>query len=250
MELCSRQCLRRTLHGVLIGISPIVICIFLIIIARFILHCLELIYNRRQKPIERRRSSTTFYHSGRPTLSYTPVSIEELQRIIHGDYHSRQQRESFFYHNHDSPKASHFMKSILTRRESSPAVSSNTFASLVVRRNALTSAPYTALFAPVSSTPTFDVINEQTTRRASIMTIKHESIERTTLSTTNNSNNSIFYNTNDSWECESTETDPLVTLTKTTSTTTVVVEEFLDFHSVHSVPYSLNLGNSVEADRF
>lgn len=244
MEFCSRQCLRRTLYAVLIGISPIVLCLFLIAIAAFILHCFEFVYNRRQKPIERRHSSTIFYQPGRPTLSYTPISIEEIQRIIQGHYQSRQQGESY----HNSPTASHFMKSIFTRHEPSPPALSNTIPNLAVRRNAIDSTPFTALFAPVT-TPTFDLINEQTIRRPpSIRMIKHESIEKTTLSTMNNSRDSIFYNTNETWECESTDTDPLVTLTKTTMTTTVVIEECLDFQSVNSVPYSLNLGNSVEED--
>jgi len=220
-------------------------------------------YNRRQKPIDRRRSSSMFHQLGRPTISYTPVSITELQRIIQGDYHSQQPSESsssVYNNDHHLPKPPNFMKSILNRREPSPPPLSNALASLVIRRNAINSTPLTALFAPVSgsTSPTFDTINEQNTRRPSIMTVKHESIETTTLSAINNNNDNdnstIFYNTSDSLDIESTENDPLVTLPKTmsttTTTTTVVVEEFLDFHSVHSIPYSLNLVNSILENDF
>jgi hypothetical protein len=254
MEYCSRQCIRRTLYAVMFGVSPIIICLLLIFIARIILHCLEMSYNRRQKPIDRRRTSSMFHQVGRSTISYTPVSITELQRIIQGDYYSQRPSESsssFFNNDHNSSKTPNFMKAILTRRESSPPPLSNALANLVIRRNAINSTPMTALFAPVSTptSPTFDTINEQNTRRPSVMTIKHESIETTTLATLNNNNNSntIFYNTNDTWESEPIENDSLVTLPKTmtttTTTTTVVVEEFLDCHSVHSIPYSLNLVN-------
>ncbi len=246
-KYCSRQCIRRTLHAVLIGVSPIIICLLLIAIARFILHCLEMSYYRRHKPTDRHRSSSAFYQGGRPTLSYTPVSLTELQRIIQGEYQSQQQSESsssFFTNDNNSPKTSNFMKSKLLRHESSPASPANTLANLVIRRNEINSAPLTALFAPVS---TFDIINEQNTRQPNALITRHESTETTTLAAVNNNNNNnstIFYNTNDSWESESTETDPLVILPKKMTTTTVVVEEFLDFHSVHSVPYSLNLVNS------
>jgi len=262
MEYCSRQCIRRTLYAVMFGISPIILCLLLIVIARLILHCLEMSYNRRQKPIDRRRSSSMFHQLGRPTISYTPVSITELQRIIQGDYHSQQPSESsssVYNNDHHLPKPPNFMKSILNRREPSPPPLSNALASLVIRRNAINSTPLTALFAPVSgsTSPTFDTINEQNTRRPSGITMKRESIETITLATLNNNNNSntIFYNTNDSWESEPTENDSLDTLPKTmttttTTTTTVVVEEFHDFHSVHSIPYSLNLVNSMLENDF
>lgn len=250
MELCSDQCLHRTFYAVLFGISPIVVCLFLIGLARLILHCLELLCTRGQTQIDRRRSSSIFYQTGRPTLSYTPVSITELQRIIQGKYDQRQASDSssssFIHHERESPKATHFMKSILNRHESSPPLSTDTLANLVIRRNAINSAPFTALLAP--TTPQWDVINEQMRLSPNLMTIRRKSTERVTLSARNSNDNlhpTIFYNTNESWEPESTENDPLVTLPKalkttTTTTTTVVVEEFLDFHSVHSVPYSLN----------
>ncbi len=269
MEYCSRQCIRRTLYAVIIGISPIIICLLLIAITRLIIHCLEMSYNRRQKPIDHRRSLSMFYQSSRPTISYTPVSVTELQRIIRGEYQSQQQSESsssYVTNDRNSPKSSHFIKSILTRRESSSpppssSLSSNTLANLVIRRNAIGTTPLTALFAPILTSPTsltVDTINEQNTRRPSIMTVKHESIETTTLSAINNNNDNdnstIFYNTSDSLDIELTENDPLVTLPKTmsttTTTTTVVVEEFLDFHSVHSIPYSLNLVNSILENDF
>jgi hypothetical protein len=243
MEFCSRQCIRRTLHAVLIGISPIVLCLLLIVIARIILFCFECAYYRRQKPLTRSHSSTIFQQSGRPTLSYTPISIEEIQRIIQGHYHRQQQGDS----HHGSPKAAHFMKSIFTRRESSPEIPPSTLSSLVARRNAIDTTPFAALIAPLT-VPSYDCVNERIPRRGSIMKIKHESVEKTTLSTKNNSRDSIFYNANDTIECESTDTDPLVKLRKATTTTTVVVEEILDFQSVRSVPCSLNLGNSFEDD--
>ena len=174
MEFCSGLCLRRTLYAVSVGISPIVICLLFIALARFILHCLELSYNYRQKPTDRRRRSSSIgYQSGRLTLSYTPVSIKELQRIIHGEYQTQEQSES----------------STITTTPST----TNTLANLVIRRNAINSTPFTALFAPISI-PTFDVINEQQTRRPSLMTITHESIETTTLARLSpNHSSSVFF---------------------------------------------------------
>jgi hypothetical protein len=249
MEHCSRQCIRRTLYAVMIGISPILLCLLLIAIARLIVHRLELAYYRRHEPIDRRRSSSVFYHSGRPTLSYTPVSMTELQRIIQGEYQSQQQSESSLTNlNNDnsSPKTHKFLNSILPRHE--PMLPSNALANLVIRRNAIDSTPMTALFAPISTSnaPTFDIINEQKTQRPSVMTITHESIETTTLAT---NNNNYFFDANDS-ESEQTETDQLLTSPKTTTTTTVVVEEFVDFHSARSIPYSLNLINSILENDF
>lgn len=259
MDYCSRLCIRRTLYAIIIGISPIIICLLLIAIARFILYCLEMAYYRRQKIADRRRSSSLYYQSGRPTLSYIPVSTTELQRIIQGEHQSQQQSESsssFLTNEQHSPKTPHFMTPMLSRSE--PA--SNILANLVIRRNAIGVTPLTALFAPrsTSSSPTYDIVNEQNTRRPSVMTIKHESIETTTLSAINNNRNnnsrSIFYNTNDSLDFEPAESDLSVTLPKTmtttTTTTTVVVEEFLDFHSVHSIPYALNLANSILENDF
>jgi hypothetical protein len=252
MEYCSRQCIRRTFYAVIVGISPIVICLLLIAIVRLILHCLEISYYRGQKPTNRRRSSSLFYQANRPTLLYTPVSIAEIQRIIQGEYQSQQQSESSLPMLHDdnsSPKGPKFIKSILTRLD--PPSSTDTLANLVIRREAIGSTPLTALFAPISPpvTPTFNIINEQKNRRPSVMTVKHESIETTTLATRNNNNNNIFFITDESSDIEETDTDPSVTspktMTTTTTTTTLVVEEFFDFHSVRSVPYALNLVSSV-----
>ena len=262
MESCSDQCHYRTIYAVLVGISPIVLCLFLIGFARVVLHCVELLCTRNQEHIERRRSSTYFYQGGRPTLSYTPVSIAELQRIIQGKYDPQHASEtsssSYVHQEHDSPRPAHFMKSILHRHEHSPQPTSSstaTLANLVIRRNAITSTPITALLLPSTTpvTPTFQVINEQSRLSPNIMTIRRKSIDRTILSRSNSNDTlqpTIFYNTSETWEPESTENDPLVSLPKalkttTTTTTTVVVEEFLDFHSVHSVPYSLSrTGNS------
>jgi len=226
MEYCSRQCIRRTFYAVIIGTSPIIICLLLIALARLILNRLETIYYRRQKVTDRRRSSSVYHQVGRSILSYTPISSTELQRIIQG----KQATESLS----TIPKSdsSSFMKSILTRREPSPPTSTNTLASLVIRRNAIASTPLAALLMP-----TLNIINEQ--QRTNARMIKHESGEPTTLN-----NNTDFFNTNDSFDGEQQETDPFV-LSRKTMPTTVVVEEFPDFHSVHSVPYSLNLVNSV-----
>jgi hypothetical protein len=231
MEYCSRQCLRRTLYAVLIGVSPIVICLLLIALVRLILHRLEKGYNRRHNPSDR-RSSSVFYRSGRPTLSYTPVSSAELQRIIQGDYQSQQQSESSLvniYTDASSPKD--------PQREPS----SNILANLVIRRDAIDSTPLTALFGPASSS---DMTNQQKSRYPNVMTVTHESIETTALAPINNKSS----NMNDLSECEQTEMNSSLrspnTTTTTTTTTTVVVEEFLDFHSVHSIPYSLNLVNT------
>jgi hypothetical protein len=238
MEYCSRQCIRRTFYAVIIGTSPIIICLLLIALARLILNRLETIYYRRQKVSDRRRSSSVYHQVGRSILSYTPISTTELQRIIQG----KQATESLSTSpksDSSSPKTSKFMKSILTRREPSPPTSTNTLANLVIRRNAIASTPLAALLVPVltSVTPTLNIINEQ--QRINARMIKHESGEPTTLS-----NNTDFFNTNDSFDGEQQETDPFVSSRKTMPTT-VVVEEFPDFHSVHSVPYSLNLVNSV-----
>jgi hypothetical protein len=84
MEYCSRQCIRRTFYAVIIGTSPIIICLLLIALARLILNRLETIYYRRQKVSDRRRSSSVYHQVGRSILSYTPISTTELQRIIQG----------------------------------------------------------------------------------------------------------------------------------------------------------------------
>jgi len=224
MENCSRQCIRRTLFAVLIGVSPVVICLLFVALARLLIHCLELSYNRRQKPDDhRRRSSSAFYQAGRPTLSYTPVSIAELHRIIQGDH----------YYHHQSPPSQKDSSSVPT------PTSTSALANLVIRRNAINTTPFAALFAPVT-TPSFDVVNEQSQRRPSLMTFKHESTETTRLGGLNSQqSNKIVFHMN---ENEYNEIDPLVAATTTTTTTTtVVLEEFLDFHSVRSIPYSLDL---------
>ncbi|CAF1171329.1 unnamed protein product [Adineta steineri] len=247
MENCSYQCIRRTLYAVLIGVSPIVLCLLLIALARLILHQLETAYHRRQKFSDRRRSSSAYHPTGRPTLLYTPVSTTELQRIIQGKKYI-EPSPILAKSENSSPKASKFMKSILTRREPSP---SRTLSSLVIRRHAINSTPMTALFAPTSTPliPTFNIINETMSKSSNAITVKHESSETKTLSTINNKRINVVFHTNDSFDAEQTDIDPFLfsssspTTTTTTTTTTVGVEEFLDFHSVRSVPYALSLVN-------
>ncbi|CAF2371405.1 unnamed protein product [Rotaria sp. Silwood2] len=245
MEYCSSQCFHRAFYAVLIGISPIVICLLLIGLIRIILHCLETAYYRRQKIHDRGRSTSVVYQSGRPTLFYTPVSIAELQRIIQGEYKSQLPTESSSSipnNDNDTITASKFMKSILSRRDSPSPPLSNTIANLVIRRNAINTIPFTALFASVStpSTPKFDMINEQNSRRPSFTPIKHESVERTTLTAINNDH--YRFNRYDSSESEPVESDPLFRppLRTMSSTTTAIIEESREFYSAQSIPFSLN----------
>ncbi|UJR15837.1 hypothetical protein I4U23_002763 [Adineta vaga] len=243
MESCSRQCLRRTLYAVMIGTSPIVLCLLLIAIARLILHQLETTCFRRQNSTDHRRSSSIFHQGGRPTLSYTPVSTTELQRIIQGKQPS-DSSSSIAKNEHDSPRASRFMKSILSRSEQSPNSSStNTLANLVIRRDALGTSPMTALLVPMSTyaTPTVDIVNERSARRARGILMKQDSIERATLPPMHNRIRTVeFFDMNNSFDTEQIEYDPVLPL-RTTSTNTgnFTVDEHLDFHSVRSVPYSL-----------
>jgi hypothetical protein len=248
MEQCSRQCIRRTLYGVMIGVSPIIICLLLIALARLIIHRLETSYYRRQK-VSDRRSSFVPSPSGRLALSYTPVSNAELQRIIQGDHQSQQLSElssAFVYNNNSNVrKAPKFIKSLLPRREAlSPSAS--ILANLVMRRDVMDASPITGVLAPISSPlqPTFSIVNEQERRRPSVITITRESVETTTLATMNN-------NGNDFTESEQQTNDPLMAASKTmTTTTTVVVEEFLDYHSVKSLPCALTLLNSVSENDY
>ncbi|CAF3297931.1 unnamed protein product [Rotaria socialis] len=251
MEQCSRQCIRRTFYAVLVGVSPIVLCLLFIGLARLILYRLEMVYYRRQK-ITDRRPSIFSCHSGRLALSYTPVSNAEIQRIIQGEYKSQRTREScaFVYNNPtNTRKAPRFIRSILPRRESALPTSS-ILSNLVIRRSILDANPIMTLLPPVDVPlqPTFSIINEQNKQRASTGTITKDSIESTTTTTTksiaamNHNNN---HNNNDGnvmpvhdltvFEPEPIANDYLFTPLKTL-TTTVFVEEFLEFHSVSSLP--------------
>ncbi|CAF0999395.1 unnamed protein product [Rotaria sordida] len=246
MEYCSSQCFNRVLYAVLVGISPIVICLLLIGLIRIILHCLESAYYRRQKVYDRRRSPSVFYQGDRPTLLYTPVSIAELQRIIQGEYQSQQPTESSLSisnNDDDTLTPSKFVKSILSRHESPPSPPlSSTIANLIIRRNAINTIPFTAIFATVStpSSPTLDMIDEQKIRRSNFTSIKHESAERTPLTTTDNDNYHAIRH--DSSQSEPVETDPLFRppMRTTSSTTTIVMEEPREFYSTQSIPFSLN----------
>jgi hypothetical protein len=253
MEQCSRQCIRRTLYAVMIGVSPIVICLLFIGLARLILHRLEMTYYRRQK-LTPRRSSLVSFQSGRLALSYTPVSNAELQRIIQGDYQSQQASDSsssFVYNqNNHSRKGPKFIKSILPRRE--PALrTSSILANLVIRRDAVDANSTADMLTPMETPlqPIFSIINEKDRRRPSLITITRESVETTTLAAMNNNNNNSHENgsnLDNISESEQTSNDPLMATTKTmTTTTTVVVEEFLEYHSVSSLPCALTLLNTV-----
>ena len=246
MEQCSRPCVRRALYAVMIGVSPIVICLVFIGLARLILYRLEIAYYRRQKGHDRRNSFGTS-QSGRLALSYTPVSHAELQRIIQGEYQSREDSSNMSGpFNPTSRKTPRFIKSILPRREP-PLSSAGILANLVIRRDAIDANSMTAAFVPmdVPLQPTFTIVNEQDNkRRPSVITIKRESIETTTLAAMNNSDNNSYYSANmeELVEYEPIARDPLRAATKTmTTTTTVVVEEFLEFHSASSLPCTLSV---------
>ncbi|CAF1108346.1 unnamed protein product [Adineta ricciae] len=244
MESCSRQCVRRTLYAVMIGTSPIVLCLLLIAIVRLILHQIETNCFRRQKSLDHRRSSSIFHQGGRPTLSYTPVSTTELQRIIQGKPLNALSITAP-RPTHDSPLASRFMRSILSRREQSPLSSSTaTLANLVIRRDALSTSPITALLAPISTypTPMVDVVNEKRDKRGCGAVAKHESIDTSTLPSTHTRNRLVdFFDTNNSFDAEQIEYDPFMLLARSraANVSNVALEDVLDFHSVHSVPYSL-----------
>jgi len=252
MEQCSHQCIRRTFYAAMIGVLPIIICLVLIGLARLILYRLEIVYYRRQKSTDRRRSSLVTSQSGRLALSYTPVSNAELQRIIQGEYQSQQSNDSPLYsHNHNTSttrKAPRFIKSILPRREQT--TSSSILANLVMRCDTIDAIPLTTVLTPIDAPlqPTFTIVNENEKRRSSVLTITRESIETTTLATSNNNNNknnANYSQMNSLTESERMINDSVMSATKTMTTTTVVVEEFLDFHSVSSLPCVLSLLNSV-----
>lgn len=249
MEQCSRLCVRRALYAVMIGVSPIVVCLVFIGLARLILYRLEIAYYRRQKGHDRRISFVNS-QSGRLALSYTPVSHAELQRIIQGEYQSREDSSTMSSSfNPTTRKTPRFIKSILPRREP-PLSSAGILANLVIRRDAIDATPMTGAFVPmdVPLQPTFKILNEQDKRRPSVITIKRESVETTTLAAMNNNDNTSCYSApmDELVECEPVTRDPLRASTKTmTTTTTVVVEEFLEFHSASSLPCTLSLLSTV-----
>jgi hypothetical protein len=233
----------------MIGISPILICLVFIGLARLILYRLEMVYYRRQKFTDR-HSSVITSQSGRLALSYTPVSNAELQRIIQGEYQTRQTHDSLTTSNTASTrKTPRFIKSILPRREPA-STSAGILANLVMRRDIIDASTIPGIMAPIETPlqPTFSIINEQDQRRPSIITIKRESMETTTLEARNNSNGNSP-SKHESVEFEPISNDPSMATTKTmTTTTTVVVEEFLEFHSVSSLPCALSLLNIVAED--
>ena len=206
----SRQWIRQTLYAVMIGIAPMLLGLLLIALVRIILHRLELVYSRRHT-ILARRSSSIFYRKGRPTLSYTPIPLTELHRIIQGE------------HSTDS-------SSSLTTNQ--PKRAQNPFlANLVIRRDAIDSTPFTALLAPMSKV---DMINE---RRANCITVQHECIETLTLARLQ-SNRSKMY---DFYESNPQCTDRLLPSKQLKRLpTTLMVEESFDYYSVSSIPSELN----------
>lgn len=246
MENCSKQCLRRTLYAVLIGISPIVICLLLIGFVRIILHCLELIFCRHIKADERRRSSTSFYQSGRPTLLYTPVSVSELQRIIQGDYQNQQPTDALLpvpNNDNDVYRTPKFMKSILSKHDPPGPPAPGAIANLIGRRNAINAIPFTALLVPVStpSTPNINTINEKQTRRPSRTSITDETSETEKLNPTNQNDNRL--NRNNSMDSKLSNSRPLyLTRTRTLSMagSLVLEEEAREFYSATSIPHIFN----------
>jgi hypothetical protein len=233
MDNGSHQRIRQTFYAVLIGVSPMLVGLILLAFARFIIYRLEVAYYRRQTPIDR-RSSSSYFSTGRPTLSYTPVSMTELHRIIQGDYHSQQLTvSSTSLINHDQHGSPRQTKSILT----SHGLSSSTLANLVIRRDAIDSTPFTALFAPMSTVHT---INEQ---RTNLLGVQHECTETTALAALHVNRSKIY----DFYESDSSCLDRLlpVSQTRTKLTATVVVGESLEFHSTSSLsrshdPFSAN----------
>ncbi|CAF3069329.1 unnamed protein product [Rotaria socialis] len=245
MEDCSQECLRRALYAVLLGISPIVICLLLIGLVRIMLHVFELVFSRHRKEGNRRRSSSAYYHSGRPTLLYTPVSITELHRIIQGDYYNQQPPDSSSAPNiennaHKTPK---FIKSLLSRRDSPPPSSSGAIASLIGRRHGINAIPFTALLVPVStpSTPKIETINEKMTRQQSCTFIKNGSIEK--ISDTPPNRHYFSFDRYDSAESEPTEIQPLcLSQMRTMSATASLAreKEAREFYSASSIPYAFD----------
>ena len=220
MDNGSTHWIRRTLYAVLIGVSPMLLGLLLIGLARLILQRLEHAYHRRQKVIDR-RSSTFLYRAGRPTLSYTPVSMTEIHRIIHGDHSSQQLTES---------------SSSLVNTEHSALTN------LVIQRDAINSTPFTALFAPMS---TIETINERGHRRPSMITVQREVVETTTLTPLSPNRSKIY----DYYESKGMCTDRLLPRSTTrTLTTTVIFDELKDFHSTSSIPCSLERSHSNSDD--
>ena len=212
MDTGSTHWVLRTLYAVLIGVSPMLVGLLLVALARLILHRLEHAYHRRQKSLGR-RSSTILYCVGRPTLSYTPASMTEIHRIIHGDHSSQQLTES---------------SSSLTNHETSA------LANLVMRREAISSAPFTALFAAL---PSIETINER--RRTSVITVQREVVETMTLTPLSPNRSKIY----DYYESEG--LDFLLPISTTrTLTTTVTFDELMDYHSASSIPCSLDRSSS------
>ena len=246
---CSRQCLRRSFFAVMIGVAPVAICLVLIAIVRLILYRLEIVYHRRKNTADRRLSLLSA-QSGRLALSYTPVSNAELQRIILGEYQNQQSSDFLTVPQANSNairKTPRFIKSILTRREA-PASASSILANLVIRHDITDVLPMPSILQPLETPlqPTCTIINEQERqRRPSLITITREQIETTTLAALKANKGENSPKGTDVVDFESTKNDPVLSTTKTITTTTVVVEEFLDFHSVSSLPCVLSLLDTI-----
>ena len=195
----SRQWLRHTFYAVVIGISPMLLGLLLLALVRLILHRLEHLYSRRQTCLDRRQSSV-FSRRGRPTLSYTPVPLTELHRIIQGE-------------PSDSSSSS-FTRSD-SRRSKTPFL-----ASLVIRRDALDSTPLTALLAPIARVET---INEC-----------HDALTLARLQ----SNRSKLYDFYEPKSLCTDQLLPSSHPRRLTGT--IRVDESFDYYSVSSIPSELN----------
>lgn len=191
--------------------------LLLLALVRLILHRLELVYSRRQKLLDHRRSSTIFYRGGRPTLSYTPVPVNELHRIIQGEHSSQQFSDT-------SSTSSNCLDLKPPKNEF--------LAQLVIRRDALESTPLTALLSPITH---IDTINER--RPNAITTVQHESIETVTLAQLQ-SNRSKIYDFYESRNLCKDRLMPSSSLRRVTAT--IKVEESFDYYSVHSIPMESN----------
>lgn len=206
MDNDSSEWMRRTLYAVTIGVSPMLFGLILIALARLILYRLELAYYRRQKSIARRASSL-LWRTGRPTLSYTPVSTFELRRIIEGE----QKRQS------------NTLTTMIMNREMN---SSTTLTNLVIRREAIESTAITALFAPITST-----VQTRNEHRSNLITLD----ERNSLTLqTNRSKIYDFYEK----ECHQSHFETRIPLTNDFRPKLTVGESF---HSASSIPQSLNV---------
>ena len=207
-------------------------------------------YHRRQKVIARRAPLFT-YRNGRLTLSYTPVSNVELQRIIQDEYHHQQTSESssFAYNNYNyTHKTPRFNRSILPNCEIAMS-SSSVLANLFIHHNVIDTCPITNILPPMEtlSQSTFSIINEQEQqRRSSAIIIRKQPIQTTTLTATNNNHDETTLTKVALNRAIDLTDSPLLNTAKKT-TETVVIEDYV-FLSASSIPCTFNLHNSNSGD--